>query len=472
MILGQGDIMKKRGYLSVILSVILSAAVCSACSSSVPAVKKQPVTVTIWHVYGGQTDSPLNNQIDEFNKTVGKDKGINVQVTCVSNTNTIHEMVLAAANHDPGAGDLPDMFVSYPKTVLAMPDDKVLINYRDYFSDQELSAFIPSFVEEGIVNDRLVVLPVAKSTEIMFVNQTAFDRYAAATGAKIEDLGTWEGLFKMACEYTKWSDDRTPNVKDDGKPFFVHDYHFNYFQVGVESLGEKFFNGNSLAFGPAFARVWEPYARAGILGGLWLKGGYATDPLRTGECITSVASSASVLYYSDIVTYPDNTSEKIRITAYPCPVFKDGAKMVMQRGAGVCTVKSTPEKEKASVTFLKWLTAPERNVSFVTSAGYMPVTQEGFDKYLPAAIDKLTDEKYKELYRAFQKTQASYTFYTAPQLSTYLALETAFESSVRQELSTARNEYLSGTTAGKVSEEKLKQMISDHLKKFSSDSNK
>ena len=47
----------------------------------------------------------------------------------------------------------------------------------------------------------------------------------------------------------------------------------------------------------------------------------------------------------------------------------------MQRGVGVCTVKSTPEREKACMTFLKWLTEPERNADFVTSLGYMPVTK-------------------------------------------------------------------------------------------------
>ena len=102
--------------------------------------EKEPVTVTLWHVYGGQTESPLNDLIDEFNETVGKDKNIRVEVGSVTNTNIIHEGVLAAANKEPGASELPDMFVSYPKTVTAMPDPDVLVNYKDYFTDEELSA--------------------------------------------------------------------------------------------------------------------------------------------------------------------------------------------------------------------------------------------------------------------------------------------------------------------------------------------
>ena len=154
---------------------------------------------------------------------------------------------------------------------------------------------------------------------------------------------------------------------------FVHDYYFNYFQVGAQSLGEDFFRGDKLAFGPAFQTAWEPLARAALQGGVWLKGGYATESIRTGDSIVSVASSASILYYSDVVTYPDNNSEEITIVSRPCPVFENGKNLVMQRGAGFCTVRSTPEREQAAVTFLKWLTEPDHNVEFVTRTGYMPV---------------------------------------------------------------------------------------------------
>ena len=421
------------------------ALLCAGCGKA--SEKAKPTTVTLWHVYGGQADSPLNDLITEFNETVGLDENIRVEVTSVTNTNTIHEGVLAAAFNDPGALELPDMFVSYPKTVLAMPDETILVDYYDYFSDEELAGFIPSFLDEGVVDGRLAVLPVAKSTEILFVNKTAFDRFSAATGAKLSQLETWEGLYRLAEDYYAWTDSLTPDVENDGKVFFVHDYHFDYFQVGVESLGEDFFNaaGDGLAFGPMFNRVWEPYARATLEGGVWLQSGYATEPLRTGDAIASVASSASVLYYSDTVTYTNKTSEQVEIISMPCPTFEGGSKLVMQRGAGICTVKSTPEREKACITFLKWLTDAKKNVEFVTSLGYMPVKTEAFD-YLPAAVEKLTDPKYISLYQAFIKTQQEYTFYTPPKIKNYLDLETRFEEQVRIKLSAGRYAYLEHKT--------------------------
>lgn len=405
------------------------------------ASKEQPITLNIWHVYGAQTDSPLNDFIRTFNETVGKEQGIQIEVSMVSNNKNIHKDILASANHDPGAAPLPDIFVAYPKTVLALPDENILVDYRDYFTEEELSAFLPAFLQDGEVNGRLVCLPVAKSTELLYINRTAFDRFSAATGVPLSQLATWEGLYSAARTYAAWTDSQTPDQPHDGKALLVHDFHFNYFQVGVQSLGESFFDGEAIAFGPAFEKVWAPYAAACLSGGVWLRDGYATDPLRTEDAIVSVASSASVLYFSDEVIHPDNTTEQIQLTVLPCPVFANGEKMVMQRGAGMCTVKSTPEREKAAVTFLKWLTEAQRNTSFAVSAGYMPVTREAFDRYLPQEIENLTEPKYRALYKAFQQTQQDYTFYSAPQLESYLETESAFEEQIRRCLRNERDAY-------------------------------
>ena len=143
-----------------------------------------------------------------------------------------------------------------------------------------------------------------------------------------------------------------------------------------------------------------------------------------------------------MVTYPDNSTEQVEIISLPCPTFEDGEKLVMQRGAGVCTVKSTPECEKACMTFLKWLTEPKRNVDFVTELGYMPVTKAGFDEYLPDAIKTLSDPMYASLYEAFLRTRQDYTFYTPPQREDYLDLETRFEKAVRLRLTAGKAQYL------------------------------
>ena len=137
--------MNHRARIPALLLVLALLLGCAGCGGG-----REPVTVTIWHVYGGETESPLNDLIDTFNETVGRTQNIRVQVGSVTNTNTIHEAVLASAYGEPGATALPDMFVSYPKTVLALPDADILVDYRDYFSDAELDDFIPAFLASEI----------------------------------------------------------------------------------------------------------------------------------------------------------------------------------------------------------------------------------------------------------------------------------------------------------------------------------
>ena len=96
--------LNKRGLVRTGIVLSLFSAIFSACG--IKENQKKPVTLTIWHVYGGQTDSPLNDMIEEFNDTVGAEQGIKLQVTVVSNTNNIHDAVLRAANDEPGASEL------------------------------------------------------------------------------------------------------------------------------------------------------------------------------------------------------------------------------------------------------------------------------------------------------------------------------------------------------------------------------
>ena len=149
-----------------------------------------------------------------------------------------------------------------------------------------------------------------------------------------------------------------------------------------------------------------------------------TDPTRLNVTINGVA-----------MNNPDSHS----MYWYDTPDLVSAVGSIqVQRGAGICTVRSTPERERACMTFLKWLTAPKRNVDFVTRLGYMPVTQTAFANELPNAVRTLDDPMYISLYQAYLDTQSGYTFYTPPQRRDYLELETRFEEQVRLQLTAGR----------------------------------
>ena len=79
--------------------------------------------------------------------------------------------------------------------------------------------------------------------------------------------------------------------------------------------------------------------------------------------------------------------------------------------------KSNEIKEKAAVTFLKWFTAPEQNVRFAMSSGYLPVTYEGnsqsaIDQAIKESGQPVSDIVRSSLDIGVTMTQ-DYTFYTS-----------------------------------------------------------
>ena len=71
------------------LSALLLLFSLSGCAEKTALDPKKPVTLTLWHVYGEQADSPMNRLVEEFNSTVGQEKGIIVTVTNVSSSSKI-----------------------------------------------------------------------------------------------------------------------------------------------------------------------------------------------------------------------------------------------------------------------------------------------------------------------------------------------------------------------------------------------
>ena len=76
---------------------------------------------------------------------------------------------------------MPDLFTAYPRVAEEIGLDR-LLDWDGYLSEKERSAYVDAFLEEGIIDGRLVMLPIAKSTELLFLNKTIFDRFSTDTG--------------------------------------------------------------------------------------------------------------------------------------------------------------------------------------------------------------------------------------------------------------------------------------------------
>mgnify|MGYP002460817017 CR=1 FL=1 len=77
--------MERRTFLK--LAAVLPGLALAGCSGSKTLLSaKDPTMLSIWHMYGEQADSPMNRLLTEFNDTVGKEKGILLNVTNMTNS--------------------------------------------------------------------------------------------------------------------------------------------------------------------------------------------------------------------------------------------------------------------------------------------------------------------------------------------------------------------------------------------------
>lgn len=443
-----------RRIIAIIICFVIILPCFSGCSKQNVPSPENPVTLTMWHVYGSQTTSPLNTVIDEFNRTVGKENGITINVVSVTSSSAIDKALLAAASGEPGAADLPDLFTAYPRVVELIGEEN-LLTWNAYFTEEELSAFHNDFLSEGYFNDALLMLPIAKSTEALFINQTLFERFCADAGVSANSLSSFEGLFEVARTYYDWS---------DGQHFLQINDYYNYAYIGMKSYGSEFIRNNQLNLhDEAFERIWLPLAKAAIYGGICLDDGYAAAKWKTIDIIANTGSTADVLYQPEEVFYPDNTTEPITTLALPYPVFSTDFPAVVHRGGGLFAIKSDNEiKNQAAYIFAKWLTEQNHNLEFVTQAGYLPVTNDAIHS-LFNDITIVENENYRSVYEAIDIMNREYSFYPLPLYNGASDTQNDFENNVKAVLQTAHIQYVKRVSDGEDPELVLNELAESSL---------
>jgi len=400
--------MKKM--LAALLAVLLIS-VTAGCSQKTLLDPDHPVALSFWHVYGEQADAPMNKLVAEFNATVGLEKGIAVSVTNVSSTAKIGEQLLSAMNNEPGALSMPDIFSAHIAHTGLLGADK-LVDWDEWFSEKELKEYVPEFIESGRTDAGLSVFPLSKSSYALFLNGSQFERFSADTGVTYDDLASWDGFFDAAEKYYKWS---------GGKTFCAFDYLARHIELDIQSKKaspefeeDGWFDLDDPEVYKSFMMFAEPIAKGHIA----VSELYSNTHVTTGDTLCGIGSTASIIYYSDVVTYPDNTSESMNLHILPLPMSGGEVEYIPQSGVGIAAYKTTEQKAEAASVFIRWLTEAERNLDFAVATGYMPVH---VDAYKSIADYDYPNEAYESLFDAIEAMQAKYTALARPDFEGHYA---------------------------------------------------
>lgn len=453
-------------FCTLILAVILVFSL-AACGANSPT-KTEPISLDVWTYYNGDQLVAFNSLVQEFNATVGAEHGIVVSNSSVGDINDLANNVLASAAGKVGAEELPNMFASYADTALKMAQLGLAADLSPYFTQEERSSFVDSYIQEGdfFGDGSIRIFPIAKATEVMLLNKTDWDVFAQATGATYDDIATIEGVVATAQKYYEWTDSLTPDKMNDGKAFFGRDAMANFFYAGFMQLNGELFsieNGSvTLNFDRDTARIlWDNEYIPFIKGYFAAGGRFRSDDIKTGNILMYIGSSASATFFPKEVMRDDITSYPIEMEAFPCAQFAAGKPYAVQQGAGMVVVDSTPEEVKASVLFLKWLAEEEQNIQFSVESGYLPVKKTANNLNVIQTYHPEINKTVESVLRVSIETVNENTMYTTKPFQNGEAVRKVLEYSLRDLAAKDRQTVVARLNEGVSLEQAVEDFVTD-----------
>ncbi|BAK98296.1 hypothetical protein OBV_10980 [Oscillibacter valericigenes Sjm18-20] len=448
------------------LAALCAALLLTGCSGVGTASVSAPVSITIWSYYNGAQLTAFNALVDEFNATVGKDKGIVVSSTSQGTVSDLADNVINSALGEAGAEELPSIVAAYADTAYQLDQMGFVANLNAYLTEAEQDRYVESFLDEGQFNGGdIKIFPVAKSVEILAVNETDWDVFAQATGTSLDALATVEGITQTAEAYYDWTDSLTPEP-NDGKALFGRDAMANYFFAGSMQLGTDLItveNGKAaLNFDRGVVRkLWDNYYIPYVKGYFTAAGRFRSDDLKTGNIIACVGSSSSATYLPTTVFTSDTESHPVKLKILPCPQFRGGTPCAIQQGAGMVVTNGPEAEVAASVEFLKWFTDTNRNIQFSVNSGYLPVMKAANSMTAIKASGLTLTDLMGEILTVSVDTVNNNLLYTPPAFEGGDHVRNELEHAMSDQASADREEILTRLRAGESLDSAAEAFVSD-----------
>lgn len=373
--------------LFVCLLLVLGLSGCGGDDYSRLLDKNSPITIIVWHYYNGVQQTQFDAMVEEFNNTVGNEQGIIVEAYSKNSVGELSNSVLASVNREPGADEMPNIFATYAETAYQIDKMDMLVDLSKYLTEEEIGEYVEPYIREGSLGEEgaLKIFPTAKSTEVMMLNLTDWQKFADECGVTYDDLSTWEGLVAVSEKYYNYTDGLTPDVPNDGKAFFGRDSVANYIIVGAKQLGNEFARLSedgtvTVSMDKETVRkLWDYFYVPYVKGFFNAESRFRSDDAKIGSIIALIGSTTGATYYPSEVTINDEYTYPIENVVLPTPNFEGCDPYIVQQGAGMSVLKSEEKAEYACAVFLKWFTEEERNIQFAVNSGYLPVKTAASD---------------------------------------------------------------------------------------------
>lgn len=339
-----------------ILSFVLILLFSLSCLSF--AAAEDPVTITLWHRWGGANEKTLNECIEAF---MLENPNINIDV--IAKSGAYFDLLQSMIADVVSGNDKPDIFVgSYnqlnyiaeeldPTTVDELaPSQQALVALYDRFT--------PEMLALANYNGKQIGLPLAVSSMVMYCNMDIFE----AAGLTEEDIPTtYEEMMKVA-----------QIIKDKtGKYAFFMQLSDNWgdqgliFSAGGELLSEDKTRVDFTNEGLVHAiQTWQDLYNKGYTPVCTHNEGIAM--FNSGDVAMLQTSIMSIRTYQDYVP---------NMVVAQCLGFEGQTKYLPAGGAAMISFSTSNEKKDAAYRFFDFMTS-QKGMEIFTTTGYLCITKD------------------------------------------------------------------------------------------------
>lgn len=357
--------MKK--ILSLFLAVVLAASF-----ASVSFAQGEVQHIVFWHTRGsGAQLQAVENAVNAFNATVGKEKGIEVEQTYIGN----YETLLTKLQLQTQAGGMPEIAVVGATSCVPVYNDGLLVDMTPYAERDsfDLNNLVDVFHEAfSVYEDKLISLPYIRSTPVLVYNKTMADAAGLSAPTTEAELENFARTLTVVNAQTKETDVYGLQIHSD----------FVFFMAGIlENLGGSFLSEDGMGC-PALESgamlsmlsTWRRWVDEGICQP------FAATNAASVEKEAFLQGRLACFYQScggvgDLLKKSREAGFEMGVAMLP---GWNGQSALASTGGGNVVIPAgdnTQEEIDAAWEFVKFLMSDEMVADNAIVSGYLPVTK-------------------------------------------------------------------------------------------------
>jgi ABC-type glycerol-3-phosphate transport system substrate-binding protein len=391
--------MKRYGFLSVLLILVVVLAACGAPAATAtpapaaatattappaatattappaatattapaqptqgPTPSGQVIELQFWHAQSQIQQPVLNSIIDEFNAS---HPGIKVVPTYQGTYSDLYKKVTAAV----AAGTPPDLAIayqdqtaSYIKLGAVVPLDNLMSDPQIGFSAQDLQDIFPSFIDHyPLYNDQVYSIAFMRSMDVMYYDQDMLT--AAGLSGPPQ---TWDDFLSACSAISNPPNTFCYELNPDASTFAYWVFTRGGTLISQDAKTVTFDSAAGLDSLQLIATLFQKN-QAYLIGTAYQD---QTD-FALGKIAFTFGSTAGLPYYAQAVDQ-GGVVKNWNISAGPHSTSTPAVELY---GPSVTVFKTTTEKERAAFTFIKWMMGNAPNAEWCEATQYFPARQ-------------------------------------------------------------------------------------------------